>query len=376
MFESLKIITLKLKFLQILFFSTFELWFLTLSHAQIYTKPTQGVEVKYHYAILLAHHAHMRILTDRHFPMIQVNFFNAGNYHREWQQLYDYPMFGISLLSSPLSSQQYLGSGIGVAPFVNYPLFRTSLFSVNFFVSSGIGYIGKPFDMRNNYKNQAIGSHLNALLAGQIDLRYRINESSEVSTGISLTHFSNGKVKVPNLGINNVGFFVGYAHHFTTNEPAVKEVHSTEDPAWEKNVFLAAAIKQIYPVGGNYYPYTALSFNVKKIINRKRKIGVGADIFYDFSDRARFVKMGVMNPDITYTKPALYALHDFRMGKTSVFVHIGAYLYAYEKNQGYGMIYDRAGIQYYFNNSISALVALKTHYAKADCIEWAINFSF
>ncbi len=211
---------------------------------------------------------------------------------------------------------------------------------------------------------------------GQADFRYKISRNSEISAGISITHFSNGKAKTPNLGINNIGAFTGYAYHF----PIQNDIHPTEfsndKRLWEHNVFFSISTKQIYPVGGKNYLYTAYSLNSKRIFNKKRKIGVGIDVFYDYSDRAHFQKKGFDNPNMTYIKPAIYALHDFRFGKMSIFIHIGTYLYAFDKNQHVGMIYDRVGIQYYFNDIFSTFVALKTHYAKADCIEWALNLSF
>lgn len=344
--------------------------------AQDYQKPTIGAEIKIHYAFLMAHHNHMRILTEQHFPIYQLNLFKSGNHGKEWQQLYRFPQYGLSILYSPLSSPNYMGFGIGIVPFINFPMYQKNRFSTNFFVGSGIGFIEKPFHITENYKNEAIGSHLNAVLMGQTDFRFRISQYTDISAGISITHFSNGKAKTPNLGINNIGIFTGFTRHFPIKNE-VKVINSKKDHRlWEHNFFFSVSMKQIYPVGGKNYLYTAYSLNTKRIMNKKRKIGAGIDVFYDYSDRAHFQNKGFDNPDITYIKPALYALHDFRLGKMSIFFHIGTYLYAFDKNQHVGMIYDRVGIQYYFNDFISSLVALKTHYAKADCIEWSLNLSF
>jgi hypothetical protein len=346
------------------------------THAQEHHNPTFGAEIKTHYAFLMSHHNHMRILTEQHFPIYQLNLFKYGNHGKEWQKLYNYPQYGLSIIYSPLSSPNYMGYGFGIVPFLNFPMYQNNRFSANFFVGSGIGFIEKPFHITENYKNEAIGSRLNAVLMGQTDLRYRISQNADISAGISITHFSNGKARTPNLGINNVGIFAGYAHHFPVKKE-IKSIKSTEeDKLWENNFFFSASMKQIYPVGGKNYLYTAYSLNTKRILNKKRKIGAGIDVFYDYSDRAHFKNKGFDNPDITYIKPAIYALHDYRLGKMSIFIHIGTYLYAFDKNQHVGMIYDRVGIQYYFNDLISSLIALKTHYATADCIEMSINLSF
>ncbi len=335
-----------------------------------------GIELKTHYGFLMAHHTYMRILQEQHFPILQLNFFKKGNFGKEWQSMYHFPQYGVSLIYSPLSSPKYLGKGIAVVPFMNFRIFTHEKVSFKFFVGSGIGYIEKPFNIRENYKNEAIGSRFNAVLAGQADFRYKITPSAEISSGLSITHFSNGKHKTPNLGINNLAVYFGIAKYLPSNKSYKQPEILEESKRWEKNFFFALSSKQNYPVGGNNYLYTAYSFNVKRFIGRKSKFGIGTDIFYDFSDRAHFRSVGFNKPDLTYIKPALYILHDFRIGKVSLFIHVGTYLYTFENNQDYGMIYDRAGIQYYFNKYLSTHIALKTHYARADCIELAINLSF
>jgi len=348
-------------------------------YSQNEEKPTVGIEVKTNFSFLMPHHDHMRILTEQHFAVYQLNVFKSGNQGKEWQQEYAFPQFGVSLLFSPLSSPKYIGFGAAVVPFINFPLFKKNKSKVCFLVGSGPGYIQKPFHVTDNYKNEAIGSSLNAAILAQLDFRHFLTESVEFSTGVSILHFSNGKTKTPNLGLNNVGVYAGIAHHFHSNkniENSSKQQDYWPIGSWEKNVFLGAALKQIYPVGGKYYLYSAYSLNVKNKINNKSKIGLGLDVYYDYSDRAHFRLKGFDKPDITYAKPGIYALHDFSMGRMSIFIHVGTYIYAFEKNQNIGMIYDRIGVQYYFNRNLSVHTALKTHYAKADCIEWALNLSF
>ncbi len=348
------------------------------THSQInHTMPTKGVELKIHYSFLAPHYDYVSILCEQHFHIYQLNIFKAGNHLKEWDSLYNYPQYGVSLIYSPLSSPNYLGFGVAAAPFINFPLHRSNNLSLSLFIGSGIGFIEKPYDPRSNFMNQAIGSKINVPLLGQFDLRYRVNRFSEISAGISITHFSNGKIKTPNLGINNIGIFTGYARHLAVENNLKPSANKRNIKNFlEYNLFIAGAIKQNYPIGGKYYLYTVCSFNAKKIIKNKSKLGAGTDIFYDYSERAYFQNKGIEKPDIIYIKPAVYALYDIILGRSSVFFHIGTYLYAFAKNQGIGMIYDRVGVQYYFNDLLSAQLSLKTHLSRADAIELALNFSF
>jgi len=212
---------------------------------------------------------------------------------------------------------------------------------------------------------------------GQFDYKLSVSKNIEISSGLSLLHFSNGKISVPNLGINSISTYIGCAYLIpvkSTEKPTIQNTH--DDKKLEHSIFYGMAIKQIYPAGGKYYTANTLSYNVKKTLNQKRKLGLGMDLFYDFSDKASFERKGFDKPNLTYMKNGIYIIHDYRLNKASIFLHLGTYIYAFEKNQDVGMIYDRLGFQYYFNNVFSAHIALKTHYAKADFIEWAMNISF
>ena len=72
-------------------------------------------------------------------------------------------------------------------------------------------------------------------------------------------------------------------------------------------------------------------------------------------------------------KPGVHVLHQLRFSRLSLVTQLGFYIYAKDKSDG--PIYDRLAIQYKLNNNILLNVALKTHFAKADFVEWGIGYS-
>jgi len=338
-----------------------------------------GVETKLHISYTMSHHKYMRILNERHSPIMQLNIFKIADGSNYWHSLYDYPNYGLSLLASPLSSPKYLGNAYAIVPYINFPMYRRKNFSANFFIGGGIGYITKIFDATDNYKNIAIGSRINIALLGQADFRYSISNEFEMSSGIGITHFSNGRVKTPNLGINIPSIFLGFAWNINSVKEFSEKSLSTPEfkPKWETGISFGGGTKQIYPPGEKNYGAYTLSANIKRVLNLKRKIGAGIDVFYDFSDKQSFAKKGdtIVN-NVELLKPGIYLLHDFRLSNLTILFHIGAYLYAKDKNQDVGMFYKRLGIQYYITKNISIQVAMKTHYARIDFIENSIIYSF
>jgi hypothetical protein len=335
-----------------------------------------GVEYQQHYGFLMAHHPHMHILNTQHFGLQQINLFKQAT-ASHWQQLYNYPKYGLAIVQSSLSSPQNIGYGFAVIPFIRFPWLKTQNAKLSFHVGCGVGYIQKPFHHIHNYKNSAIGSQLNAALQGQLNYSYRFKTKHEINAGIAITHFSNGKIKTPNLGLNNLSAFVGYAHLFPLKETLENKEHNVQfNPQLEKNIFFAASVKQKYPIGGPNYFYGAASFNIKKPLSLKRKLGLGVDVFYDFSDKASLIEKGHEEDALAYVKTGIYAAHDWNFHRMSIFMHIGTYLYVLENNQNQGKIYQRVGVQHQLSQSISTFLALKSHFAKADCIEFGVQYSF
>lgn len=333
--------------------------------------PMIGLEHKIHFAFLMPHHPHMNILAERHFPIYQLSLVRCGDFGNRWSSLYRYPLHGLTFVYSPLSSPKYLGFGTAILPYIQFNIIKKTKFRTSLFAAAGIGYIDKRFHIAENYKNQAIGSHLNASLMGQLEMRWIVSRYVHLHTGISILHFSNGKVKTPNLGINNLSIFSGISilrHHSNIREKQSKLLWS-EEPKFEYTLTLASAIKQKYPVGGDYYLYSCFSVCAKKILNLKTKFGGGLEFFYDFSDKAYFESQNYQLNYLYYSKISAFVHYEFRFQRMSIFFNVGRYLYALENNRDDGMIYDRTGIQFYLNRNKSLFIALKKHFFKADAIE-------
>ena len=95
-----------------------------------------------------------------------------------------------------------LGSAFSIFPFIDFPLTRYKNFSVNFRFRTGrCVYLTKRFDRLTNYKDLAIGSHINASANMMFKSEYKLSERLNISLGFGLQHFSNGSLKLPNYGI-------------------------------------------------------------------------------------------------------------------------------------------------------------------------------
>ena len=91
-------------------------------------------------------------------------------------------------------------------------------------LGSGVGWSTSPYDPIERPLSIAIGSRLNAGIHLGTTVQVVQREQSWVAVGAGFTHFSNGALALPNLGINNVHLRVraGWKtpHRFPERTPA------------------------------------------------------------------------------------------------------------------------------------------------------------
>lgn len=83
-------------------------------------------------------------------------------------------------------------------------LYRLKAFDFNFLPAIGFGYTNKT---NLTSQNPLAGSHLNFYLKVGLEVESDINEMMTAFASVDLSYFSNGALKLPNLGTNisNVG---------------------------------------------------------------------------------------------------------------------------------------------------------------------------
>ena len=102
-------------------------------------------------------------------------------------------------------------------------------------LGTGLGWSTSPYDPIERPLSIAIGTRLNAGIHLGSTVQVVQREQSWVAVGAGLTHFSNGALALPNLGINNVHLRVSAGcktpHRFPERTPAAW-VDTTEGWHW------------------------------------------------------------------------------------------------------------------------------------------------
>ncbi len=340
------------------------------------------VEGKVHYGFLYAQHLELEYF-NAHFPVFELDIQQLTYGKRQWERDYNYPIIGIALLYSGLGNNASLGSGLAMMPYINFPLYKTKTFTAGFRFALGLGYITHPFDRITNYKNLAIGSHLNAAVNLMAEVRYRINYFLSATAGLGLQHFSNGSLKQPNYGINAMLMHVGIAYRpFKENQNIDDRFYAPTKPfsaiirkTIEVNIGGYAGYKNMQAVYGKSYWVSHFYGTSFLQVSPKSKFGIGIDCSYDPSQIKWLELHGIpVNNKMSIIRPGINGAYQLVMSRLAFIFNLGYYLGGKEKSNG--PLYEKISVQYGFTKNLYASVMIKVHWGRADYIGWGLGYRF
>lgn len=326
---------------------------------------------------LAAHRGVMSHLPDERITGVEISLRKRLGATKNWHYFYKYPYVGVTFYGSTVGNNAILGQAFGSYAFIEFPMNRGTRHILSAKLGSGLGYITKVFDQETNPKNVAISTHVNALICLGIEGKINIGERHQLNYSFDLTHLSNGATKVPNLGLNMPNFGIGYSYKLraenkTMRKPVYVRIQKSFARNWKTHVMGILSVKEVFPTNEKKYPVYAISLQERKLFRPK----VGMEVAFDvISKQAVFgykryipktqwsiLQMGIF---VGYVLPLDHLQFVIGMGK-----------YVKDRYDPDGQFYHRVGMRYQFDNGITANLVLKSHWAKADYIEYGVGYTF
>ena len=330
-------------------------------------------EISCGYGFVVRHHLDMGGYTKNQFPAYELSWVKPLLGQKHWHQEYRYPETGISYWYSGLGNSSVLGDVHAVTTWLRFSALEGTKWQWNYKIAAGLGYFRKKFDITENYKNLAIGSHVNASIQLSSAIRWNFHRNLSLSAGLGLAHFSNGTMISPNYGIN-----VPWLHSTLSFHPGnlhacrVKKEYPSSGKKDFAEILISHGFKEIRPLLGpryNVYSFSGIWFFG---INNRKSLGPGLDIYYDASEKPLLERSGTpVTKMYELIKPGLSASYQAAFGNLSVMLTLGTYLYQKEKSDG--ILYDKVGLRYTFLDKYMLQLYLKTHYARADYLGWGVG---
>lgn len=306
--------------------------------------------------------------------LLGVNWKTRGN--KEWEQVYNYPDYGISYHYLDFKNP-YIGVNHAIGLHYNFYFFKRHLL---FRISQGIGMTSNPYNKETNNKNNAFGTKI--LDNNYFLLQYqKQNLFGKIGfqAGFMLTHFSNGRFKAPNSGINTYAFNAGLNYNFEEEREFIKDSLPPNKSFKERikyNIAFRTGVSEGPVVNLGQRQFYHIGLYADKRVGRKSAIQLGTDVFFSryLRDYIKFVSVAFpeghesyTDADTDYKKVGIFIGHELFINKLSVETQFGYYIYKpfdYEID-----VYQRVGMKYYFYKNIFTGVGLKTHGGRAEAIE-------
>lgn len=336
-------------------------------------KPAYHVNASMHYGFIIAHRASMYALQRDHVRISEISLLQQTNGNKAWHSLYKFPAIGLKYHYFDLGNKAETGYVHSLMPFIEFKSFGIE--SLKFQFGFGAGYFTKKFNVYDNYRNLAMGSSFSLTVNMSAVYEWQVTRLTWVTTGISFSHFSNGAVKMPNLGYNIPSARIGLKQKFGQTEVRYPAEKPHFERSWRKSICLGAGIKQRYPVNGPDYGVVSISVAGMKQLSIKNGIGGGLDVHYDESLHTVLESAdGKKAPVQDAFRAGVCASYEQIFSDFSLLFQGGRYFYS--KHNSEGSFYQRLGMRYTFYNHWFACLNLRSHFGKADFFEVGTGIRF
>jgi len=305
--------------------------------------------------------------------------------HTGWQSYWHSPDFIVDLGYTHFGSS-VLGNGFALTPGVQFYLKRYQKSGIQFHIASGMAYLNTVYNPISNPLNTAISSHWNNHT--KLGITYYSNDffNRSLKLVFGMAHYSNGKNKLPNSGINFIyaGLSVGiYKTEINENVPAeYEEKDTTRFRRIRIELYAGLGASTSENIGGPQYPVYlyggALHFSMSRYLDAI--LGIEREFngplyyyyYYDFIEKSEAKRRA--------TKYIVSTGVEMILGNIGIKFLAGVYIPRENVINEQPVIF-RLQTNYYPIGQYKKVnpyvgIALKSHYGVADFISYHLGVKF
>ena len=321
------------------------------------------------------------LIIDNYIHPVEIAFSKRALGQEVWKNKPYHPETGYAFFFANLRNKEILGNLYAGYAFIHIPVFHSGHFKSTIRAGAGIAYANDPYNPTENYKNVLIGSHVLATFNLETSVEYALTPDASINGSLSLNHFSNGQIKIPNYGVNLAGFKLGMSYSFG-NLPTRREYANEDEPTTtSKKIHISfiptIGTRQIEFYYGENFRTASFSIEASKEINFLETLEAGLSLFYDASNTADYERKfrERLDNSFNYTL-GLYAGHEFNFYPVIIPVQMGYYA-IHAKAEYRSSFFNRFGIRYYLFPGLFINVLHKSDFFfRGDNIEWGIGYKF
>lgn len=305
------------------------------------------------------------------------------NGKQHWHHRYRFPEIGGTLFYIDYGNNSVLGRGASLSPYISFPVIRSEIYKFHIRLSSGLALISKNYDVINNAENNVIGTRLNSTAQLKFINTLKLSERWALQAALAFTHFSNGNIQKPNLGINSLTGNVALQYRPNDN-PKTYDVDN-EKPYLKRfhgMLRTGIAINDGQTTDGSKYVIYSVTGAVAKQISRFNRVLIGADYEYR-SDRYVALRANITRQDeisrMDVSRISVFIGDELIFGNFALSLNMGVYVNKFEGKPFF--LYNKNGVVYYVpvqknKPSLYIGIYLKSHFAIADYFEYGLGYIF
>jgi hypothetical protein len=340
--------------------------------------PQWQIKPVFNTGFIVVHRISIGHLVKGYPGIYELNISKPSYGNKLWQVENNHPDMGLTLQCLDFRNPQQLGYALTAAPYIEIPLSKKeNWWRLHMRLCWGITYITKSFDIQENHKNIAIGSHVNVFAQFRWFMHMKLSERLRFEPGITFSHGSNGRTQNPNLGLNVLS--VGAGLNILLNKP-VQRYEGRLDSSTrvrKKNEIIAVAAwgYNEHVIRGNIHNCYLLSVAYQRNVRNTHKFSLGADLFLDGNyGEDYFNRYGYDPTGLDKFRISVRAGYSYNVGRVSFPLEIGYYVFDPLKPDA--PVTSRVGIRYYDKTGIIGQFGLRTHFAVAYNFEFGLGYRF
>ena len=321
-----------------------------------------------------------------------------------FERAFNYPTFGIGLSYARMGALKFkndsrLGDIVNLYGFAEFNLVRTKTFRAGPLLELGLAFTGQIYDYNRNPQNRYIGSKVFAIFGTGLQAEWRFSPQWALQVGGYLTHHSNGMIRTPNWGINELSVGLGVRHYLTPQSYTKRSEQATQKPEFHKginwNVFAAAGVHscpvELDGILASDMPERLAPARFRGVMAAEAVwrytpifgtgIGLEADLDANHYRQTDLLLKGQEDPNgYSPLRIGAYLKQEFWYRRISV--HIAAGVYLYKRcglTEDISSTFEKIGLRYHFRQQggLFAGLDLRAHqFDRSYSLEWSLGYGF
>ena len=264
----------------------------------------------------------------------EVNIFKQTDGSKDWQRKLHYPEIGGGFWFAVHHDRDTIGNAFAAYIYWKYSLVRSKVVDFNMKMGIGLAYSTKKF-IKGNEVHNAIGAHLNAYVQLRFGLEWKIAKPLRLVTAFTYNHYSDGAVKLPNLGINTMTATLGLIYYPSIEKYKLELNKDSIPKPKQKNEIFAKSTVGFLDVQNNLIPektylMQSTTIGYSRYLNITNKLSMGTTLEFNFGEPHIYVNT-LETKSVLIKKAAtdlsVFIGDEIMIGKVGFYFQLGAYLY-------------------------------------------------